>query len=286
MPEVENRTVPVGACKPHPGNYNRHDEGQIADLRLSLQKFGQVRSIVVQDDGAGGYLLVAGHGLHAAAAAEGLTELRADVIPADWPPVKVIAYLAADNELARRGSPDEAQLAALVRQIEEEADAELARLAAGGEERLKELLAGMDGESRAAAKAQARKTLAERFIVPPFSVLDARQGYWQERKRAWLALGIQSELGRGDNVLGHSDQSINIDFYTQKRKLEAEMGRDLTTDEARTILLDRGAIRLADRSRERERERELTPKMAMHNDPMQRKRKYDGGDTADALGRT
>lgn len=150
MPEVENRTVPVGACKPHPGNYNRHDEGQIADLRLSLQKFGQVRSIVVQDDGAGGYLLVAGHGLHAAAAAEGLTELRADVIPADWPPVKVIAYLAADNELARRGSPDEAQLAELVRQIEEEADAELARLAAGGEERLKELLAELNGNASAA----------------------------------------------------------------------------------------------------------------------------------------
>ena len=44
---------------------------------------------------------------------------------------------------------------------------------------------------------QAHSTLAERFIVPPFSVLDARQGYWQERKRAWLALGLQSELGRG-----------------------------------------------------------------------------------------
>ena len=43
----------------------------------------------------------------------------------------------------------------------------------------------------------AHKTLAERFIVPPFSVLDARQGYWQERKQAWLSLGIQSELGRG-----------------------------------------------------------------------------------------
>jgi hypothetical protein len=39
--------------------------------------------------------------------------------------------------------------------------------------------------------------LAERFGVPPFSVLDARQGEWQERKRQWLALGIQSELGRG-----------------------------------------------------------------------------------------
>ena len=42
-------------------------------------------------------------------------------------------------------------------------------------------------------------SLAERFMIPPFSVLNARGGWWQERKAAWLALGIQSELGRGEN---------------------------------------------------------------------------------------
>ena len=39
--------------------------------------------------------------------------------------------------------------------------------------------------------------LAERFGVPPFSVLNAREGWWQDRKAAWIALGIKSELGRG-----------------------------------------------------------------------------------------
>lgn len=39
-------------------------------------------------------------------------------------------------------------------------------------------------------------TLADRFLVPPFTVLDARQGYWQERKAQWLRTGIESELGR------------------------------------------------------------------------------------------
>jgi len=39
--------------------------------------------------------------------------------------------------------------------------------------------------------------LNKRFIVPPFSVLDARQDYWRERKQTWLALGIKGELGRG-----------------------------------------------------------------------------------------
>lgn len=38
--------------------------------------------------------------------------------------------------------------------------------------------------------------LQDRFLAPPFSVLDARQGYWQERKRYWIGMGIRSELGR------------------------------------------------------------------------------------------
>lgn len=40
--------------------------------------------------------------------------------------------------------------------------------------------------------------LSATWEYPPFSVLSARDGWWQERKRQWLALGIQSELGRGD----------------------------------------------------------------------------------------
>lgn len=39
--------------------------------------------------------------------------------------------------------------------------------------------------------------LSESWVYPPFSVLNAREGWWQERKRQWLALGIKSELGRG-----------------------------------------------------------------------------------------
>lgn len=54
-------------------------------------------------------------------------------------------------------------------------------------------------------------TLAERFLVPPFSVLDARQGYWQDRKRAWLSIGIESEKGRGENLLQMSDTMLEPD---------------------------------------------------------------------------
>jgi len=38
--------------------------------------------------------------------------------------------------------------------------------------------------------------VAERFGFPPFSVLDARSGEWQDRKRAWASVGIKGEVGR------------------------------------------------------------------------------------------
>lgn len=54
---------------------------------------------------------------------------------------------------------------------------------------------------------------SERFLIPPFSVLNAREGFWQERKRAWISLGIKSELGRGENI----DEERNLLRESQER---------------------------------------------------------------------
>lgn len=45
-------------------------------------------------------------------------------------------------------------------------------------------------------KPKASGLVAERFVIPPFTILDAKQGDWQERKRAWIGIGISSEIGR------------------------------------------------------------------------------------------
>jgi hypothetical protein len=60
-------------------------------------------------------------------------------------------------------------------------------------------------------KAKSTGPLSDRFKLPPFTVFDARQGIWQDRKRAWLALGIQSEVGRGENLLNMSDTVLEPD---------------------------------------------------------------------------
>lgn len=36
-------------------------------------------------------------------------------------------------------------------------------------------------------RAQTSSPVAQKFLVPPFSVLSARDGDWQDRKRAWAA---------------------------------------------------------------------------------------------------
>lgn len=51
-----------------------------------------------------------------------------------------------------------------------------------------------------------RGKLADRFEFPPFSVLNAQTGAWQDRKRAWLAMGIKSELGRNCEVFAIGDK--------------------------------------------------------------------------------
>ncbi len=54
-------------------------------------------------------------------------------------------------------------------------------------------------------KPPSRGPVADRFIFPPFSVLDAKQGAWQDRKRAWAAMGIEGELHRqGVHAYGNS----------------------------------------------------------------------------------
>jgi DNA modification methylase len=103
------------------------------------------------------------------------------------------AYLLASNRTTELGGWDDAALAKMLESFDPEAfvgsgfsDADLRRLI----------------QEQQPANAG---SLSARFIVPPFTILDARQGYWQERKQAWLALGIESEEGRAENMMGLSE---------------------------------------------------------------------------------
>jgi len=62
---------------------------------------------------------------------------------------------------------------------------------------------------------EAVSSLNEQFIVPPFSILDGRAGYWTQRKAAWNKLPFDSGKGRPANLLKFSSQLI-AEFGNEK----------------------------------------------------------------------
>ena len=63
--------------------------------------------------------------------------------------------------------------------------------------------------------------LRDKFIEPPFSILDTKSGNWQRRKKLWQKLGIKSEVGR-------KAKSINsgTDIYRDISKKEGYDNKD------------------------------------------------------------
>lgn len=73
--------------------------------------------------------------------------------------------------------------------------------------------------------------LRDRYMEPPFSVLDTKTGLWQSRKRTWINKGIKSEIGRNEGLL-YSGSAANFDHY---RVLE---GKRRETKEEGTSIFD------------------------------------------------
>jgi DNA modification methylase len=50
--------------------------------------------------------------------------------------------------------------------------------------------------------------LRDKFIEPPFSILDTKSGNWQKRKRLWIGKGLKSEVGRDAKVINMGTTAV------------------------------------------------------------------------------
>lgn len=178
----EIRMVCVDDVVPNERNRNLHSNEQIKRLS-EIIKYQGFRIPVVISKRSG--KLVAGHGRLLAAKMLGLSEIPATFQDFESDEQEYAAGIS-DNSI---GTWAELDLAGINLDIGD----------LGPDFNL-DLLGIKDFVLEPADKFQTAARLADRFLVPPFSILDTRQGYWQERKRQWLALGIQSEIGRGGGM--------------------------------------------------------------------------------------
>jgi ParB-like chromosome segregation protein Spo0J len=183
--------VPIGDVQPHKRNARQGDVGAIVESIRANQFYG---ACVVQRSTGN---ILAGNHRWLAARECGLATIP--VIWVDCDDAEALRILLVDNRSNDLASYNEPLLAGMLQEIQESCGT----LDGTGFdlEALDDLLAGLDGSVTDGQEMPddgiVHQSLAERFLVPPFSVLDARQGYWKDRKRAWLALGIESEIGRG-----------------------------------------------------------------------------------------
>jgi DNA modification methylase len=77
-------------------------------------------------------------------------------------------------------------------------------------------------------KQETKSPVAKEFIMPPFSILNARDGAWQERKRAWAEMGIASELGR-EGGMTHAMPTQSYSAENMKEEYYGEEAQKLNT---------------------------------------------------------
>jgi hypothetical protein len=247
---VETRDVSLDELTPFPGNAKR---GNPAEILVSLRRNGQYRGLVVRKIPGGPLIVLAGNHTMQALQAHGAgrceyadheknpcamcsdgawdgTTARCEIIVCDDDEARRINL--ADNRLAELGGYDNDSLAELLSYLDGDyegtgySDDDVMKLITPPD--IDDLTDNDDGPDDEPAD---NPTLADRFLIPPFDVLDARQGWWRTRKRQWLSLGMRSEVGRGDNLVFEGMAKADPKYYDKKRAVEQALGRPLTSAE-------------------------------------------------------
>lgn len=216
LPELVIEYRDPETLRRNPKNAKDHPPEQIEALAKAFQQFGMNSPIALKDDGeeiGAGHarldaaLLLLSRGEKIARSPDGRS-IPTMIVPglseAEWR-----AYVIADNRLAELGTWNIATLRLELGELQGLGfDIGLTGFTLAS---LDSLGAGLPSGGKGGAGASGAGALAERFGVVPFSVLNAREGWWQARKAAWLALGIKSEVGRGENLLKMSDTVLEPD---------------------------------------------------------------------------
>lgn len=227
----------LDALKPNPRNPNRHPEAQIALLAQIIQKQGWRANITISRRSG---MIVKGHGRLLAGIQAG-----SKYAPIEWQDYDSdsaeMSDLIADNRLAELAVLDEQLITELLAELESNADGIDPELTGFTAEQIRDMVEKAKAGDGEAEKQAARLTLQQRFLIPPFTILDARGGFWAERKKAWKALGIRSEVGRGadddktESGLTFARSSQPPAVYEAKNAYEAKIGKKMSWEEFATL---------------------------------------------------
>ena len=191
---------------PYVNNSRTHSDEQVAQIAASIKEFGWTNPILIDGDNG----IIAGHGRLLAARKLGHKEVPTIEL-SELTETQKKAYIIADNRLALNAGWDNEMLTIELNDLL--ADGFALELLGFDPNEIDSLLTPEEEEVK-----EVKGNLSDRFLIPPFSVLNAREDWWQDRKRFWLSLGIKSELGRGEDGGASPGGSIMVAGYDKSGK--------------------------------------------------------------------
>lgn len=244
--------APVSDLQFHPRNPRQGDVGAAVE---SIVENGFFTALTVSSDG---YVLAGNHRLKAALQL-GMKEIPVLRVDVEGESPDGLRILLADNRVSDLATYDTEELVSLLTDLQGVYPA-LEGTGYDGDA-LDDLLHSLDdaagngdgngdngdaeegngdaeGDAQATPDPERTGGLARRFLIPPFSTLDTRQGYWRERKRQWLSLGLKSEIGRDAQTFDITSQGSPI--FDLKNALRDQMQREPSWDEVAAEAQRRG----------------------------------------------
>lgn len=222
--DLQSLAVPIDSVLPDPDNTMLHESTDLVQIAASLRKYGQRKPIVVNKTGN---VIEAGNGTWTAAKQILNWEYIAVVFVEDDPHTAT-GYAIADNVTGRIAQFAWEMLHEKLSQFDAPTDVPGVTddFFAQVQEHIEtEPVDDLDFDE------PPRGSLQDRFIIPPFSVFDTRQGYWQNRKRAWYSLGITVGEARENTEAMGSFSGTVPGYYDKKRETEKRIGRKLSNKE-------------------------------------------------------
>ena len=190
--------IAVSALIPYARNSRTHSETQVGQIAASIREFGFTNPVLIADDNT----VIAGHGRLLAAQKLGLADVPCLRL-SGMTEAQRRAYIIADNKLALNAGWDDELLALELGDLRD-SGFDLGVIGFSDDDLAGLLLDEADNDNAPGDGAGGSGSLAERFMLPPFTVLNAREGWWQDRKSKWIGIGIRSELGRGEDGTAQS----------------------------------------------------------------------------------
>jgi DNA modification methylase len=213
--KIENLAPNEGQIEGLPKNPRFIKDDKFENLKKSLQddpEMLNLRELLVffYDKK---YVIIGGNMRYRAAVDLGIKELPCKIIPPETPVSKLKAYTIKDNAGYGEWSWDD---------LANEWDAD--ELDNWGVDVWQD---DEDDENNADASNDnskpANAPLIERFVIPPFSILDTRKGYWQDRKRSWRELIGDMGESRNDTLI-QSPEIKYKDLYQRTREHREKLG--------------------------------------------------------------